>query len=122
MEIEQSDDQEQHHLLSDELKYNIIFLKRTGLNNNAIAKAIHETHGRCVHPSTVKRICEKFYKTQDISNLWNPEGRPRLLTEEEPLVNLAKKCKCKKTQKVQKIIFKQNIEYFPAVFMFQDYM
>jgi len=54
-----------------------------GIADFSSLRFLNTAYGRRVHPSTVKRICEKFEKTQDVANLWNLEGRPRLLTEED---------------------------------------
>lgn len=81
MEIEQPG--QQPHLLSEEIKYNIIFLKRDGLTNSAVAREILARHGRKVHSATVKRVWERYQRTGDVANAWNEEGRPPALTQED---------------------------------------
>lgn len=84
MEIEEQKVNNPHpHLLSDALKYYIIFLKMNNESNKSVSRETHQKFGRSVHPSTVQRIWEKYQQTQSITNNWSSQGRPTLLKHED---------------------------------------
>ena len=72
------------HLLSDEIKYKIIFYKKEGsLSNKDIDKLILAEFGRKLGHSTVQNVWKKFLETEQVSNQWSTMGRPKALNEEE---------------------------------------
>ena len=54
----------QPHLLSDEQKYYIVFLKTDGLSNKAVSREMERRIGRKIHPSTIKKVWERFKQDQ----------------------------------------------------------
>lgn len=81
MEEEKSD---QDHLLPDEIKYAIVFHKKEGKKTDkAIARQILIDYNRKIGNSTVSRIWENYQKTKTVSNHWNTQGRPKLLTTDQ---------------------------------------
>ena len=83
MEIEETKDYSSYHLIPDEIKWAIIFLKKLGGSNKGIASAIFQHFNRSVCHKSVKRVWEKFQRTDSLENQWNQAGRPRLLTEDD---------------------------------------
>jgi len=91
MEIEEAKDYSSSHLIPDEIKWVIVFLKKRGASNKGVAKLITAEYGRRMDHKGVKRIWDKFQATKSIDNMWSTIGRPQLLTDED-LEALAQNC------------------------------
>lgn len=67
----------QTHLLSDQLKYEIIFCHQQGAKNKTIARDLGEKYQRpSLSHQTVKFIIDKFDQTGKVDNDWSDKGRP----------------------------------------------
>jgi len=83
MDIEAEKDT-QIHLLPDEIKYSIVFYKKRGdMSDKKIREQIFSEFGRQLGNSTVQSVWKKYQETDEVSNRWSSQGRPRLLNEEE---------------------------------------
>jgi len=92
MEIEEEKSHPKH-LLSDEMKWAIIFWKKEGLSNKAVAKKVGFDHNRpSLSHQTVKNTWNKYQETNQVDNNWSTQGAPRILTmeEEKEVVDLAR--------------------------------
>lgn len=83
MEIEETKDYSSSHLIPNEIKWVIVFLKKRGASSKSVSKVIFAEYGRRVDHKGVKRIWERFQETKSIDNLWSTAGRPQLLTDED---------------------------------------
>src|SRR4051794_39719788 len=83
MEIEENKN-EQTHLLSEEAKWSIVFYKKAGLGNRETARRVALEHNRpMISHQQGKFIWEKYTKDNQVTNLWNKEGRPHSLNLEQ---------------------------------------
>ena len=81
MEIEES--KEASHLLSDGLKWKIIFLKQQGLSDRETARNVaNEYHRPTLSHKQVKYVWTKFQNTQGVTNNWSDQGRPRVTDDQ----------------------------------------
>ena len=71
------------HLIPEEIKWSIIFLKKNGLSNKSIARGLTETYKRPISHQTVQRIWTKYEMTGNVDNRWSLEGRPTVLSEDD---------------------------------------
>ena len=83
MEIEEEKEPTYPHLIPEEIKWSIIFLKKNGLQNKSIARGLTETYKRPISHQTVKRIWTKYEKTGNVDNNWSLKGRPTVLSEDD---------------------------------------
>jgi len=72
------------HLLSDEAKWLIIHYKRLEFPDSETAAIVGACCDRpTLSRQTVNSIWSKYQQTGQVENLWNQEGRPALLNEED---------------------------------------
>ena len=116
MEIEEHKS-EQPHLIPEEIKYSIIFLKRQGMCNADIARKIYAEFDRKIHPASVANILEKYERTGNVANQWSYQGRSHLLTEEDRELledaiteNLLRSCEDLKEELDLEAVFQQSTE------------
>ena len=83
MEIEEEKEINQPHLISDEIKWAIVFFKKNGHINKGTAKALTEFFGRAISHQTVKRIWDNYQETGSVDNRWSSMGRPKAISEED---------------------------------------
>ena len=74
MDIE-AEDTNQSHLLSDRVKWNIVFHKQKGDSNTDTAKKVAQ--------ECQKRIWDKFLQTGNVSNNWSDIERPHALDDKQ---------------------------------------
>src|SRR5215510_952089 len=91
MEIEEQKESPISHLIPDEIKWAIVFLKKDNMANKAVARRITEDYGRQMNHQTVKRIWESYKENDSISPKWSAQGRPKSLNDED-LERLAQNC------------------------------
>ncbi|KAL4500794.1 hypothetical protein ABPG72_020028 [Tetrahymena utriculariae] len=73
----------QQHLLTEVIKYAIIYDKKQGKKNIEVIKSIEEHHERKVHSTTITNLWKRYQETGLISNQWNIGGRPKLIMSEQ---------------------------------------
>jgi transposase len=79
-----SEELEDTHLLSDKIKWGIIAFKKQGMKDLDVAKEARSLYNRpTLHHKTVKLIWERYLESGSVDNKWNPEGRPKVLSEME---------------------------------------
>ena len=84
MDIEEQPNESR--LLSEELKWDIVFSKQQGLSNKSIAKKLGAKYDRpTLSHQAVKKVVEKHANNRNVENNWSFDGRPRLLDEETEL-------------------------------------
>ena len=104
MEIEEEKVPEITHLIPEEIKWAIVFMKKQGYSNKATAKEITELYSRPMTHQSVKRIWNLYEETQGVENRWNFKGRPKVINEETMLM-LIESC-----QEDRQITVKERIE------------
>ena len=68
MEIEEEKEINQPHLISDEIKWVIVFFKKNEHTNKGTAKVLTEFFGRAISHQTVKRIWDNYQETGSVDN------------------------------------------------------
>lgn len=98
IEPERMEIEEPQHLLSEELKWAIIFYKQPQLHNlpflsnREIARIVGNLYNRpTLTHQQVKYIFDKYSERGSVENFWNQDGRPKVLSPEqvEELINHA---------------------------------
>jgi hypothetical protein len=71
------------HLLSSDIKIEIIVLKRQDLSNKEVARRCRQLFNRpTISHQTVRYVWEKYQNSGEIGNQWSDHGRPTKLTIE----------------------------------------
>lgn len=83
MEIEEEKVTTHPHLIPDEIKWIIVYLKKVGYSNKMVARTSTEHSGRSISHQTVKRIWDAYQETGTVDNRWSKDGRPKTISEEE---------------------------------------
>lgn len=84
MEIEELGPNQQNHLLSDQIKWNIVFYKELGYSNKETARMVGISYNRpTLSHQTVKSVWTKYHDNGDVENQWNEAGRPSIIEEED---------------------------------------
>lgn len=99
MEIEESKEPTPH-LLSEEIKWAIVYLKKQEFSNKEVGRMISVQFERPIKHQTVKRIWTLYEETGHVSNRWNTEGRPKALSGEE-LQALVESCEAERNLSVR---------------------
>ena len=82
MEIEEEKDT-QPHLIPDEIKWLIVFFKKSDKSNKMTARIVTDFFGRVIGHQTVKRIWTNFQATGSVDNRWSIQGRPKTISQED---------------------------------------